>query len=265
MRPRPADQQGCQWFIDALEEGIGQANGQGDTQRVAIAGAVLGGDPARLVGDAHAGGAAFPLQLVEPFATNPAGLCVSGRQVAKPAQEVGGLIDVARPAFLQQPLQLQLERLDGAGVEKFAKFLGAEQLGQQLLVERQRLRPPLRQWRVALVHVLPDVVEHQGRREGRGALGVDHDRADLPCANGAHQVTQAVHVEDVAQALPVGLDQDGELGVLAGDLQQVMAALALLPERRALTGTAPRQQQCAGCVLAESRGKERRPVQLRRH
>src|SRR6202171_1213513 len=154
----------------ALKKGTcvrAQANGQGNTQRFAIAGAVLGGDPARLVGDAHAGGAAFPLQLVEPFATNPAGLCLSGRQVAKPAQEVGGLIDVARPAFLQEPLQLQLERLDGAGVEKLAKFLGAEQLGQQLLVERQRLRPPLRQWRVALVHVLPDVVENQGRPEGR--------------------------------------------------------------------------------------------------
>ena len=52
--------------------------------------------------------------------------------------------------------------------------------------------------------------------------------------------------------------------MLAGDLQQVVAALALLPERGALTRTAPRQQQRARRVLAESRGEERRPVQLRR-
>src|SRR5205823_14975623 len=186
------------------------------------------------------------------------------RQIAEPSQEVGGLVDVAWPPLLQQTLQLQLQHLDRAGVEQLSKLLGAEQLRQQLLVERERLRPPLRQRRVALVHVLPDVVEDQCRRERRGAFGVDHDRPDLPGTYGAHQVAQAVHVEDVAQALPVGLDQDGKLGVLAGDLQQVVAAVALLPERGALTRTASRQQQRARRVLAESRGEERRPVQLRR-
>src|ERR1700726_2149416 len=44
-----------------------------------------------------------------------------------------------------------------------------------------------------------------------------------------------------------------------------MTALALLPERRALTWTASRQQQRAGRVFAEARGEERRPVQLRSH
>src|SRR5205807_3201589 len=185
-------------------------------------------------------------------------------QIAEPSQQVGGLIDVAWPPLLQQTLQLQLQRLDRARIEQLAKFLGAEELGQQLFVQRQRLRPPFRQRRIALVHVLADVVEDQCRREGRGALGVDHDRPDLPGANRAHQVAQAVHVEDVAQALPVGLDQDRNLGVLAGDLQQVVAALALLPEWGALTRTASRQQQRARCVLAESRGEERRRVQLRR-
>ena len=122
------------------------------------------------------------------------------------------------------------------------------------------MRPPFGEWRVAVVHVLADVVEHQRRREGRGALRVDHDGAHLARANRRHQLVQPVHVEDVAQAFAVGLDQDGKLGVLAGYLQQVMAALALLPERRALTGTAPRQQQRAGGVFAEARGEESRPV-----
>ena len=52
--------------------------------------------------------------------------------------------------------------------------------------------------------------------------------------------------------------------MLAGDLQQVVAALTLLPERGPLTRAAPRQQQRACRILAESGGEERRPVQLRR-
>ena len=48
--------------------------------------------------------------------------------------------------------------------------------------------------------------------------------------------------------------------MLAGHLQQIVAALALLPERRAFAGTAPRQQQCTGGVFAEARGEEGRPV-----
>ena len=242
MGPSPADQQRREWRIDPLQERVGQANGKSDAQRVAIARAVLRRDPSRLVGDANAGGSAFFLELVEPFGTDPTRLGFRGRQIAETSQEVGGLIDIARPALLQQALKLQLEHLDRAGIQQLAKFLGAEQFGQQLLVQRQGLRAPLGQRRIALVHVLSDVVEDQCRREGRGALGVDHDGADLSCANGSHQVAESVHLEDITQALAVGLDQDGELGVLAGHLQEVVAALTLLPQGRALTRTAPRQE-----------------------
>src|SRR5438132_140481 len=135
MGPSPADQQRREWRIDPLQERVGQANGKSDAQRVAIAGAVLRRDPSRLVGDAHAGGSTFFLELVEPFGTDTTRLGFLGRQVA-----------------------------------------------------------------------------------------------------------ESVHLEDITQALAVGLDQDGELGVLAGHLQEVMAALTLLPQRRALTRTAPWQE-----------------------
>ena len=50
--------------------------------------------------------------------------------------------------------------------------------------------------------------------------------------------------------------------MLAGHLQQVMAALPLLPQRGALTRPAPGQQQRPGRILAEARGEEGRPMQL---
>src|SRR5207237_10622113 len=74
-----------------------------------------------------------------------------------------------------------------------------------------------------------------------------------------------VQVEDVLQALAVGLDQDGEGGMAARHLEQVVAALPLLPQWRALAGTAARQEQRAGRVLSKARGEQRRSLYLGGH
>ena len=185
---------------------------------------------------------------------NPSGPGIGGRalattharshfgsgQIAEPPEQVGRLIGVARPAFFQQTLQLEFQEFDRPRIEQLPKLFSTQELSQELFIQRQRLRSSLGQRRIALVHVLADVIEHQGGGERRGALRVDHSRADLPRPNRTHQLTQAIHVKDVAQAFAVGFDQDRELGVLAGHLQQVMAALALLPERSALTRPTPR-------------------------
>ena len=63
-------------------------------------------------------------------------------------------------------------------------------------------------------------------------------------------------VEDVAQALAIGLDQDREAAIAAGDGQQVRRPLALLPERRARPGPTTRQEQGPGRVLAEPAGEQ---------
>src|SRR2546423_4373303 len=124
--PRPADQEGRQWLARLFEKRVGKTNRQCHAQRVAITRRVLGGDPPLLVGDADPSGAAFPLQLSEPFRADPAGLGFSHRQVAEPPEPVGSLIGVPRPALFKETLQLQFEDLDRPWIEQLPKFFGAE-------------------------------------------------------------------------------------------------------------------------------------------
>ena len=64
------------------------------------------------------------------------------------------------------------------------------------------------------------------------------------------------------EAFAVGLDQDREAAVAAGDRQQVGRPLALLPERRARARPAARQEQRPGGVLAEAGREQGRIGQL---
>ena len=79
---------------------------------------------------------------------------------------------VGRPgaATLGEALQLQLDVGEHTGVEQLAQLLRAEQVAQQVAVERERRGPTLGQRRVALVHVGRDPVEQQALRE-RARLG----------------------------------------------------------------------------------------------
>ena len=49
-------------------------------------------------------------------------------------------------------------------------------------------------------------------------------------------------IEDVADALAIGLEKDRERGEARGDGEQIGGAFALLPERSALTGAAAREE-----------------------
>ena len=89
------------------------------------------------------------------------------RQVAEPAQHVVQLVGDAGPAPVDEALQLELEVGEHVGVEQLAQLLGAEQVAQQVAVERQRRGPPLGQRGVALVHVGGDPVEQQALGERR--------------------------------------------------------------------------------------------------
>ena len=160
--------------------------------------------------------------------------------------------------------QLLLDLLERAGVEQVAQLLLAEQLAQQVAVERQRLRPPLGGRRVVLVHVVRDVVEEQRGRVRRGGGRLDVDEVDLPRAQALQQPLQRRQVEDVLQALAVGLEHDRERRVAARDLEQRLRLQALLPERRALARPAARDQQRAARVLAEARAEERGVAELLR-
>ena len=135
-------------------------------------------------------------------------------QVADLAEHVVQLVGAARPAPVGEALQLELDVGEHARVEQLAQLLGAEQVAQQVAVERQRRGAALGQRRVALVHVGGDPVEQQALRERRRLGGVDADHPDRPAAQLAEHLAQRRQVEHVLQALARRLQQDRERRVL---------------------------------------------------
>ena len=77
-----------------------------------------------------------------------------------------------------------------------------------------------------------------------------------------HQLDQAGQVVDVLGDLPDGFDDDRESGVVAGHLEQLGGALALLPQRCPPAWVAARQQQGPGGALAEPAGEQRGAADL---
>ena len=182
-------------------------------------------------------------------------------QVADGPQKVVQPVRAAHAPSLGEALQLELQLVQRARVQQLAQLLGAEQLAQQVAVEGERGRASLGQRRVALVHVDGDPAEEQRLRERRRALGVDRHELGRARPQVAHDLAQRRHVEDVAQAFARGLEQHRERGMLRGLGQQVGAALALLPQRRAPAGTLTGEQQGARAGLAEHAGEQRRARQ----
>ena len=175
------------------------------------------------------------------------------------------LVRIARETLRQEALELELHLRDSLGVEQLAKVLAAEQLGEKVAVERERLGATLGQGRVPLVHELRDVGEQERGRKGRCALRVHRDDPHLAGSNFRQQVGEGRHVEVVAHHLAPRFGEDREVGIAARDLEQVRAPLALLPQGCALAGAPSRQQQRARGVLTEPRGEQGRPRKLRRH
>ena len=80
--------------------------------------------------------------------------------------------------------------------------------------------------------------------------------ADAAVLHGAQRLGERGHVEDVAEALAVSLEEDGEACVARGDREQIVGALTLLPEGRSAIGAAAREEQRARRCLAELGGEE---------
>ncbi len=158
--------------------------------------------------------------------------------------------------------QRRLDLVERARIEQVAQLLLAEQLAEEVTVERERLRTPLCGRRVVLVHVRRDVVEEErGRiRRGRCALHV-HD-VDLPGLHAVEEPLQRGEVEDVLEHLPEGLEHDREGPVLLRYLEKALGLEPLLPERCPLTRPPPRDQQRTGGVLTKARPEERSAAEL---
>ena len=268
VRPRVARDEHTQRVGHVGEERLGQPAGRRGRQRVAVEPGLVGCHPARLAADAQADRAAFALQLgeqrrrVDALEHALGDLLVA--EVADVAQHVVQAVAAGRARDLGAVLQVILHTRERVGVEQLAQLLLAEQLAQQVTVERQRGGAALGARRVALVHVRGDVVEQQRGGKRRGRRRLDLDERDLARVQPAQQLLQPGHVEHVAQALAVGLEHDREVGVAARDLEQVLRLQALLPQRRASAGVGARDQQRARGVLAKARAEQRRAAELGR-
>ena len=267
MRARVAGDELLERAVDLFDERLRQTAGRHDAERVAIEAGVVGRDPALLARDAGSTIARRSRRSTSSSAaaSTPASTrsCASAaRQVADAAQDVAERVARAGARAVRAVLEVGLDLVQRAGVDQLAQLVLAEQLAQQVAVERQRRRAPLGVRRVALVHVRRDVVEQQRRGERRGGGGLDLDHGQLAPVELRQQLLQARHVEHVAQALAVGLEDDREVGVALGDLEQRLRLEPLLPERRAAAGVGARDQQRARGVLAEARAEQRARAEL---
>ena len=113
----------------------------------------------------------------------------SRAEVADAAQHVVQPVAAGRARELGAALQVVLDALERARVDQLAQLLLAEQLAQQVAVQRQRGRAALGAGRVALVHVGGDVVEQQrGRRTARRSAVSTSTSADLARVQAAQQL-----------------------------------------------------------------------------
>src|SRR5207302_4804074 len=121
--------------------------------------------------------------------------------------------------ILRERPQRRLDLGERRGVDELAQLLLAKKLPQEVAIEREGLRSPLRRRRVVLVHVRRDVVEEERGRIGRGGGALDVDDVELPRRRGLQEPPQRRQVEYVLQALAVGLEDDRERAVAARDLE----------------------------------------------
>ena len=247
-----------------LEQRFRQSRRQRHAERVAVAARVLDRDEARLAGDRDRDRPPGPRQVVDgaPAVELRPGVDFRDVQIAEAQQQVVHAVDRPRPAVVLQLLQLGLDVGDRVRVEQVAQLGVAEQLAQLRLIDRQRLRATLGERRVAVVEVVGDVAEEQRRGERRGHGRVDGRDPDLPPLHPAERLDERRHVEDVAQALAIRLEDDRERPESRRDGEQIGRALALLPQRAAAARPALGQEQRAARRLAELGGEHRRSAEL---
>ena len=269
MRAAEAPHQIADRIGDRLEQRHRQSRRQRHADRIAIARRILDRDEAlarrrcarrsarRVLTSSSIAGSATPASLRSSISV--------ARQIAEPQQQVVNRIGRSRMETRRQVLQLLLERVEHGFVEQIAQLGVADQIAQLRLIDRQRLRAPFGQRRIAVVDVVGDVAEQQRRRERRRLLRFDVDDAQRSAAHAAHDVGQRRQVEDVAQALAIGLENDRKRSESRRHREQIRRALAQLPERRARAGPAAGQQQRAAGGFAEPRREHRRRSELPHH
>jgi hypothetical protein len=259
------DEQREQRVGHVLEERLGQPAGRHHPERVAVEAGVGGVDPALLAGEAdRSRGARAPARRASPIGVDAGSTRAADLRRGQVADARSTSCSPSRWRRVARRAAGRPRRARARRVDQVAQLLLAEQLAQQVAVERQRGGAALGVGRVALVHVGGDVVEQQRGGERRGGRRLDLDERDLAAVELAQQLDQAGQVEHVAQALAVGLEHDREVAV-ARDLEQRLGLQPLLPQRRALArgrraGSAARGRRSRGSARRTAPSRRARPT-----
>ena len=163
VRAREAGDEIVERMRDRIGERGRQARGERDAERVT--------QPRRVFdrGEPRAGAdhAAFGQQRIDPRgrvgrAARTDLVVVERTEVGEQVVEVVGVAGLARR---NEPLELELQLRDHCGVEQLPELFGAEQVAEQIAIERERGDAAFGEGRVALVHVHRDPAEQQALRE----------------------------------------------------------------------------------------------------
>ncbi len=177
------------------------------------------------------------------------------RERPQPSQEIFEPVDVSGLPGFGCSLKFGFELGEHFGVEEFPQLLGAQQVVQQITVERQGRRPALGQRSVAFVHVLSHPTEQQTAGHRRGRVGVDRVNGDLAGSQIAQNRPQGRDVEHIVQTFTGGLQKDREARVLGRHREQIGRLLPLLPQWSPAVRATTRQQQRPSRALAEASRK----------
>ena len=249
---REATQDPAQRVLPALQIGVGEPRRRHRAERVPVAPRILGGDQVLARGESHTHRTTLSLECRGQLLVE-----LTGDKVASAQEQVVKLVGRAGA-----PAKLLLDLVHRVAVDEVAQLFLAEQLLEQVAIERERLGAPLGERRVVLVHVRGDVVEEERRGERRRARRLDLDQVDAALPQSLEQPPKGRKVEDVLEALAERLEHDREVGIAPGDLQEALRLEALLPERGPLAGPAARDQEGAGRVLPEAGAEERGASEL---
>ncbi len=275
MRPREPDHQLPHRLDDRAEQRRGQSARRHGAQGIAVQRRILGRGPALLAAEPQTHDPLRPLELGQPLGRGrPRGPRLVGaargdpgghlgvRERADAAQSVVQLVGIAGAVAGGGALQFGFDFGDGVGVQQLAQFGVAQQVAQQVPVERERLGASLGQRGVAFVQPGGHVVEDQRAGERAGALRFDLHHPDFAAVDRAQDFLARGQIEDVLEARAVGLEDDRKRRKLLRDRQQALALEALGPQRGALSGGPSGQQQRAGGGLAKHAREQRRRREL---
>ncbi len=124
-------------------------------------------------------------------------------------------------------LKLEFDLRHGIRIEQLPEMRIAEQIPQQLSIQREGGGALLGDRGVVLVHERGDEVEQQRRGERTRTVERDVGDPDPPIADLTEHVRQRREIEVVLEDLPVGLEHDRERPVSLGHGEEIRGAASL--------------------------------------